>query len=58
MSFDTYMDLLEEQAKAEAEQLIKPEKLGENVRFDKKNDVQIEKVTETTAIIRKKAGKG
>ncbi len=53
MTFDTYMDLLKEQAKSDTEQLIQPEKLGENVRFGKSSDVRIEKVNETTAIIRK-----
>ena len=53
MTFNTYMDLLKEQAKADTEQLVQPEKLGDNVRFVKPSDARIEKVNETTAIIRK-----
>ena len=56
ISFENYMELLEEQARQEAEQIIQPEKLGENVRYQASENVKIEKVNETTAIIRKNKG--
>ena len=54
MTYEEFSALSREQMLADMEQLVPAEQLGSNVRFELADDVVVEKIDETTGIVRKK----